>query len=192
MNLAEDARFVCRGPRDLVADALRDERSNFDAFVRSRVRPDEVDDILQLAALRAIERAESLDDPERVVAWLYRIHRNLIIDTHRRRARERDHVDISTTPPELPGTAPTDSCDCSVSQSKRLKPSYATILSLVDADGLGLSEAAQRLEVSTNNATVRLHRARKALRQAMLEHCGVTDPQDCADCRCVYDPCCIA
>ncbi|MEM1334863.1 MAG: sigma factor, partial [Actinomycetota bacterium] len=87
------ARPERRAPRDVVADALRDERGNLEAFVAARVRRDEVDDILQLAALRAMERADALDDPGRVVAWLYRIHRNLIIDTYRQRAREQRYVE---------------------------------------------------------------------------------------------------
>jgi RNA polymerase sigma-70 factor (ECF subfamily) len=57
---------------------------------------------------------------------------------------------------------------------------------------LSLIEAAARLDITHNNATVRLHRARKALRDAMEAHCGVTDPQACAACRCVDDACCAA
>ncbi|MEM9038678.1 MAG: sigma-70 family RNA polymerase sigma factor [Actinomycetota bacterium] len=186
------ARHERRAPRDVVADALRDERSNLEAFVAARVRRDEADDIIQLAALRAMERADALDDPARVVAWLYRIHRNLIIDTYRQRARERRYVETVDEVPDGAAAPADDPCDCSVAQAKRLTPNYAAILSLVDSDGLRLSEAAHRLQVTVNNATVRLHRARKALRQAMLEHCGVRDSDDCADCRCVYDACCAA
>ncbi|MEM7273356.1 MAG: RNA polymerase sigma factor [Actinomycetota bacterium] len=177
---------------DVVTDALREKRSEFEAFVRARVQPQDVDDIVQLAALRAVERADSLDDPDRVVAWLYRIHRNLIVDVHRKRASERRHIDAGADIPELVQTPGEDPCECSVSQARRLRPAYASILSLVDSDGLQLSEAARRLDVSANNAAVRLHRARKALRQAMLEHCGVQDPRECANCRCVYDTCCAA
>ena len=32
----------------------------------------------------------------------------------------------------------------------------------------------------------------KALRKHMQEHCGVSDPRDCVDCRCVEDGCCAA
>lgn len=178
--------------RDLVAETLRQRRSDFEAFVRARAGAQDVDDIVQVAALRAIERADTLHDPERVVAWLYRIHRNLIIDASRKRAREGRYVDaVAEVPEQLEGPA-TDACACSVAQAGRLRPTYASILALVDEDGLRLGEAAQRLEVSTNNAAVRLHRARKALRQAMLDHCGVSDPRDCADCRCVEDACCAA
>ncbi|MEM8708771.1 MAG: sigma-70 family RNA polymerase sigma factor, partial [Actinomycetota bacterium] len=149
------------------------------------------DDVLQVAALRAIERADTLDDPERVDAWLYRIHRNLIIDRYRAVDTERRHLDDGE-PPETAAAALDESCACSVSQARRLPDSYASILTLVDADGLAVNEAAAALQITPNNAAVRLHRARKALRAAMFEHCGVTDVRDCAGCRCIDDACCAA
>ncbi|MEM9653256.1 MAG: RNA polymerase sigma factor [Actinomycetota bacterium] len=187
-----DGHSGVRTNREVVADALRERQSDFAAFVRARVRPEDADDVVQLAALRAVESADSLEDPDRVVAWLYRIHRNLIIDVSRKRASERKYIDPVDEIPEQMDPPAEDPCACSVSQAKRLRPTYASILSLVDSGGLQLGEAARRLDVSTNNAAVRLHRARKALKQAMLEHCGVSDPRDCADCRCVYDTCCAA
>lgn len=178
--------------RHVVAAALRDMAPDFEAFVRARVRSHHAEDVLQLAALRAVERAESLNDPDRVVAWLYRIHRNIIIDTNRRLARERNVVDGLAAVPEQSDPPSIDPCDCSVSLARGLNASYASILSLVDSDGLKVTEAARRLDITANNAAVRLHRARKALKQEMLEHCGVSSPRDCADCRCVYEDCCAA
>ena len=55
-----------RSRRDLVAETLRSP-AEFEAFVRA-VPAQEVDDVLQIAALRAIENAESLDDTNRVIA----------------------------------------------------------------------------------------------------------------------------
>ena len=85
-----------------------------------------------------------------------------------------------------------EACQCSLAQAQRLPDAYASILDLVDAQGFSLVEAAARLDITRNNAAVRLHRARKALRDAMEAHCGVTDPQACAACRCVDDACCAA
>ncbi|MEM8925333.1 MAG: sigma-70 family RNA polymerase sigma factor [Actinomycetota bacterium] len=181
-----------RTKADIVAAALHERQADFEAFVRARTRIQDADDILQLAALRAVERADSLDDPDRVVAWLYRIHRNLIIDVSRKRASERRRVEAVADVPEQTAAPLDDPCDCSVVQARRLRPTYASILTLVDSEGLQLGEAARRLDVTANNAAVRLHRARKALRQEMLDHCGVSDPRECADCRCVYDACCAA
>ncbi len=177
---------------NVIDAALQDRAEELDAFVRARVRRDLVDDVRQRAALRAIEGAASLDDPDRVVPWLYTIHRRLIIDTYRAEARQDAHVDASTPLPDVVEPTLDESCACSVSQAQRLRPSYATVLRLVDSDGLSIAEAARRLETSINNATVRLHRARKALREAMFEHCGVRDVRDCASCRCIEDACCPA
>ena len=94
--------------------------------------------------------------------------------------------------PEQASIDPDDPCHCSVIQASRLPELYSSILGLVDTAGVALKEAAVQLEITPNNAAVRLHRARKALREAMLEHCGVTNPDDCAGCRCVDDVCCAA
>lgn len=142
-----------------------------------------------MAATRAIERAKTLDDSERVLPWLFRVHRNIVIDETRKRARQRrlihDAAIVSEQPDETEAI-----CRCSSAQAKHLPPSYASILALVDLGDLTLAEAAHALGVSRNNAAVRLHRARKALKQRMLDHCGVTSLRDCADCRCVYEGCC--
>ena len=175
---------------EVVTRTLREKRADFQAFVRSRVRSPEAEDVLQIAALRAVERASSLEDPARVVAWLYRLHRNVIIDVGRKRIREGQLIDATAEVPEQ-ATQPADAaCRCSVSQTNHLGSTYASILLLVDAGELKLGEAAKQLGISVNNATVRLHRARKALRERMLEHCQVSSAEDCVDCRCVYDGCC--
>ena len=178
--------------RRLVIETLRSKRADFENFVRARVAEQDVDDILQLGAERAINGAEAIDDPNQVTAWLYRIHRNLIIDTYRRQAADRHRLDHGARVPDGAIGVTEETCQCSLAQAQRLPDSYASILDLVDAQGLSLIEAAARLDITRNNATVRLHRARKALRDAMEAHCGVTDPQACAACRCVDDACCAA
>lgn len=178
--------------RELVAQALCDKRADFEAFVRARVRSEEANDILQLAALRAIERADSLDDPARVVAWLYRLHRNLIVDTVRKQSSEHRVIDPAAEVPDQASPPSSDPCACSVTQATQILSAYSSILSLVDMSGMTLSDAARTLGITVNNATVRLHRARRALKKKMLEHCGVSNLQDCATCRCVYEGCCAA
>ncbi|MEM1025744.1 MAG: sigma factor [Myxococcota bacterium] len=174
-----------------IARALREHGEALRAFVRARVPRADVDDVLQTAALRAVEGSASLKDPERILAWLYRIHRNAVHDSRRSRARSdrvmAAHIDEV---PENPIGPEAEICGCSLSQMKRVRPSYASMLSLVDAGGASLAEAAQLLEISVQNAAVRLHRARRALRTRMREHCGVERLRDCLDCRCAQEGCC--
>ena len=175
---------------ELIASVLCEHAGQFRSFVAARLPSADVDDVLQTAAVRAVERAASLKNPERVLPWLYRVHRNVIADTLRNRAsRERALNEMDATP-EV--GALEELCGCSLAQARLLQPSYASVLALVDAGDATIADAAAHLGISVNNASVRLHRARKALRKAMLGHCGVESMRDCLDCRCVKDGCCTA
>ena len=76
-------------PRACVAAALRAHRGALRRYVASRVPPGDVEDVLQIAALRAIERARDLKDAARVKPWLYRIHANIVVDLGRKKAAQR-------------------------------------------------------------------------------------------------------
>lgn len=173
-----------------VTQALTTHSSALRSFVAARVPTTEVDDVLQNAALRAIEAACALDDEARVRGWLFTIHRNLITDTLRQLGRSERLAEAlrSEAPPPLDDTL--SQCDCSLVQASKLAPAYATILQLVDAQGTSISDAARTLGLTPNNTRVRLHRARKALRDAMQAHCGVQAADECQTCRCVEEDCC--
>lgn len=179
-------------PKACVFAALRTYSAELKRYVRARVPAADVDDVLQVAALRAIEKADALRDPARVLPWLYRIHGNTVIDAGRKRASARRLIETATVEAEPVVVESVPTCGCSVAQARQLSANYASILNLVDIGGVPLAEAANALGISVNNATVRLHRARTALKKRLLEHCGVTSPLACADCRCSYEGCCAA
>jgi RNA polymerase sigma-70 factor (ECF subfamily) len=60
----------------------------------------------------------------------------------------------------------------------------------VDIDGTGLAEVAGTLDITTGNAAVRLHRARRALRGRLRDHCGVETMRQCLACVCNERGCC--
>jgi RNA polymerase sigma factor (sigma-70 family) len=65
---------------------LADHHAAFVGFVRSRTGdPELAEDIVQDSMLKALQTANAPADKEGVVTWFYRILRNAIIDTHRRR-----------------------------------------------------------------------------------------------------------
>lgn len=76
--------------------------------------------------------------------------------------------------PAWPQTAPSwgprepseRACTCSVTQLRALPPAYADIVQRAILGTGTLPQAPDALAIRTNNATVRLHRARKALRAA--------------------------
>ncbi len=176
---------------EVVTEALTQHSDELRAFVIKRVGALEADEVLQNAAKKAFEKSDSLQDKDRVLPWLYQIHRNSSIDALRKLAHKerlfqgiQDDFDVQSPDDKV------DNCSCSIQQALSLKPDYASILSMVDVGNVSLSEAANRLNISKNNATVRLHRAREALKSAMQSHCGVTSYNECADCKCVYEGCC--
>jgi RNA polymerase sigma-70 factor, ECF subfamily len=174
----------------LVADALAAHREALEVFVGARVAPSEIEDVLQIASLRAIERAEGLDDPDRVLAWLRRIVRNVIVDEARARQARARRLATAAAEAATSVGGEEEPCHCSARLAGELPPPYAAVLRLVDLGDASVSEAAARLGITTNNATVRLHRARKSLRAKLREHCGVASAVACRDCRCTYDGCC--
>lgn len=186
---------VVANKAQLVTQALSEHRVALSAFVRARVPQGNAEDLLQSAAVKAIEGAASLDNPERVLPWLYRIHRNLIIDGVRTRDSQRRMLDRVKQEESLAAQiAETESnnetCACSVHLAHTLPSNYANILRLVDLGESSIQEAAIQLGITANNAMVRLHRARKALKKTLMDHCGVTQFNECNNCSCVDDGCC--
>jgi RNA polymerase sigma factor (sigma-70 family) len=149
----------------------------------------EAEDILQIAIERALTRSAQLRDPDRAEAWVARILRNVLIDE----LRKRREVNVSVDDLELATNAPEGfDCDCVLAQITELKPEYAELLRRVIIDGATITHVAVELGMTANNAMVRLHRARKALRAQLESHCGTTSASMCADCGCRERRCCSA
>jgi RNA polymerase sigma-70 factor (ECF subfamily) len=75
-------------------------------------------------------------------------------------------------------------CECMNTLLPTLKPEYAEILQRVDLQDSALTEVASELGISQNNATVRLHRARQALKRQLEQSCGTCATHGCLDCTC--------
>jgi RNA polymerase sigma factor (sigma-70 family) len=181
---AREPRLESMDARILVP-LLAGERTRFVRQVRRRLPTDaDAEDVVQRAMMRATERAGSLDDPERLRAWFGRILRRGIADFHRSRrpedASESAGVDVPADAEDARHTA----CACSTRLLDALPARYADVLRRVDVDGQTPELAAAALSISTANLHVRLHRARRALRERVMKHCGVSMCGPCLDCSC--------
>ncbi len=178
------------GP-DPVSELVR-EREAFVRFVRPRVESEAVaEEIVQNAFVRSIEHGGELRDGESATAWFYRILRNAIVDHYRRRdAAGRAHERIEREMPETIAEAPLDertrACACVKNLAATLKPEYAEVLEKVDVDGRAVSEVAAESGISANNAAVRLHRARQALKKRVEQTCRSCAKHGCVDCTCKH------
>ena len=174
-----------------VVAALVDGHRRFLAFLERRVGSREVaEDILQEAFVRGFERAGQLRDEEAAVAWFYRLLRNAIVDHWRRqasdrRARERAGVtEESAIPAEPDDEAFAEICACLRPVVETLKPEYAEAIRSVDLERGSVSAFAEKEGITANNASVRLHRARLALRRGLERSCGTCAEHGCLDCSC--------
>jgi RNA polymerase sigma factor (sigma-70 family) len=174
-------------PRDRATssiDRLVALKGDFLRFVRARVRSDaEAEDLLQAAYLKATARADTIREDESTVAWFYRLLRNAVIDLHRERGRgdAAPLEEASEVPdPELHRAV----CACVSELVPTLKPDWARLVRRVDLEGVGVPDAARDEGITPNNAAVRLHRARAALRDKVRTVCGACARHGCLDCSC--------
>jgi RNA polymerase sigma factor (sigma-70 family) len=161
----------------------RDFLGFLQARTGSRVLAEE---LLQAAFVRALEKGQTLREDESAVAWFYRLLRNALIDHHRRaavegrvKAKQAAHAEPSVDP-ELRDVI----CQCITTLLPTLKPEYSALIAQVDLAERPLSEVAKALAITTNNAHVRLHRARQALKQQLERSCGTCAAHGCLDCTC--------
>lgn len=173
-----------------VLQVLVENHRRFLAFLERRLGSREAaEDLLQEGFARAIARAPTLRDGDSVVAWFYRLLRNAVTDHYRRRGAEDRALAwvAGTTEPSEPGPDPdlhATVCGCVGGLVGTLKPEYAKALQRVELDGISVAAYAQETGITSNNAGVRLYRAREALRRQVILSCGTCCKHGCLDCAC--------
>lgn len=144
-----------------------------------------VDDILQEVFVRVHRQINSVNDPNRVVSWIYQITRNAIIDHYRKPVRQReiptglssqlemcdetsqkreraDREEDEESRSELAG--------CLRPMIERLSQDYRDAITLVEIEGLTQQAAAKQIGISLSGMKSRVQRGRKQLKQ-MLDDC---------------------
>ena len=167
-------------PMDPVIEAALTE--NYRAFLKFLARrlgdQSTAEDVLHSFCLRVARKSSGIKDSNSVVAWLYSVLRSVLVDHYRSEAvRQRgeagyaqeqvllgdDRVDL-----ELEEAV----CNCFRSLLPTLRPDYAEIIRRVDLSGEPRDKVAADIAITPTNARVRLHRARRALREAVIAFCG--------------------
>lgn len=172
-----------------VVAALVDNHRRFLGFVQKRVGDRAAaEEIVQAAFVRGLEKAGEIRDEERAVAWFYRLLRNAIVDHWRARGVEtravealaRELGDAHEPAPEVES----ELCGCFESLLPTLKSEHAEILRAVDLGSTRPVDFAAAQGITANNAMVRLHRARAALREKLVRSCRTCAEHGCLDCTC--------
>lgn len=178
---------ACLPPSPEVIERLVASHRGFLSFLESRVANRAIaEELLQTAFVRTLEKGGGIEDSDSAVAWFYRVLRNAITDYYRRRASEARTLESQASEPRPPIDPELRDavCECVQTILPTLKPEYSDIVRRVDLEESALAAVASDLQISTNNATVRLHRARQALRRQLERSCGTCATHGCLDCTC--------
>jgi len=173
---------------ELVQRAVSGEREAFDEMVRRtyrdayglalRLTSDEEDarDVVQDAYLRAYRSLDRFRGDAQFSTWLYRIVANCASTAtgKRRRHRHDELPDESHVPDLRPEADPAAQADVSALRSQlddaiqELPPRLRSVVVLRDVYDLPHDAIAEELGISVSAAKVRLHRARRRLRERVF------------------------
>jgi RNA polymerase sigma-70 factor (ECF subfamily) len=142
-------------------------------FIRRRVADDHVaDDLLQETFVRVHRNLPSLQEADRLAAWVYQIARNVIHDHHRQASK------ITLALADDPPDDADDRSSCLKSRASewleemvnQLPDGYREAVQLSEIEGLAQQEVAERLGLSLSGAKSRIQRGRAMLKDE-LERC---------------------
>jgi RNA polymerase sigma factor (sigma-70 family) len=184
--MATDAPEESAAVEDIAATLVANHR-DFLAFVEKRVgNRATAEEILQDAFVRSMDKLDTVRDT--AIGWFYRVLRNAIVDHYRRSAAAERRHEAYAREEQL--GEPQDEelhrvvCKCVAQLAETLKPEYAAALKRVEVDGVSVKDYAEETGISSNNAGVRIFRAREALRKQVARSCGTCATHGCVDCTC--------
>lgn len=172
---------------------LLEQEPAFLAFLRKRISDDAVtEDLLQQSLMKAVERGHELKESDSAVSWFYRILRNAVTDYYRSHAADHRKLEglrqemIAAGDDKMPALDELRPaiCTCLDPLLKKMRPAYAHLIERIDLRGELPADVAKELKLTTNNLTVRLHRARQALRASLEQACGICTKHGCLNCTC--------
>jgi RNA polymerase sigma-70 factor (ECF subfamily) len=138
--------------------------------------PADADDLAQATVERALRSRDHWEPGSRLDSWLYRIMRNLWIDTVRSRGRREAH-EAPENEAQTVGSDPRESIDASLELQRamaamdRLPAEQREVVALILIEGFGYREASEMLGLPIGTVSSRLVRGRTAL-LAMLSGTG--------------------
>jgi RNA polymerase sigma-70 factor (ECF subfamily) len=128
----------------------------------------DADDLTQATLERALRSREQWQAGSRLDSWLYRIMRNLWIDTVRARTR-KEKVEAPEEEAQSIGDDPRDSIESSLELKRamaamdRLPEDQREVVALILIEGFGYREVSEMLDLPIGTVSSRLVRGRTAL-----------------------------
>lgn len=157
-------------------------RERLRAFIARRVAADAaVDDLLQEVFLKIQGKIDQVQDPRRLVSWIFTVTRHAIIDYYRTSHRYRElpaglaadvEALMAVDEPEGEFDEPRiQLASCLRPMVDQLAPEYRDALTLVELDGLTQQAAASKLGLSLSGMKSRVQRGRRQLKTLLHDCC---------------------
>jgi len=171
-------------------DHLLDHRDAIRRYILSLTKdPAEADDLTQETYLRVQAGFHTLRSETKALPWLYRIATNLCYDRFRQASykqskKETEVIEADNPDRSSAASIPDDGprLDLAMEQDEmsgcvqqyvaQLSDQYRSVILLHDTQGLSNPEIAEMLDLSLATVKIRLHRARKRLREALDRACS--------------------
>ena len=142
-------------------------------YISSLVRDyHDADDLVQTVAAIVVRKRDEYDPQKAFVGWVLSIARLEVLNFRRKAARDRhqfseDVVELISDTYERVTTNHSSRREALLACLKRLKDRARKAIGLRYSDGLMPAEIGERMGITTNAATVMIHRARKSLRECI-------------------------
>lgn len=145
-------------------------------FIQSKVaNPEDTNDILQDSLYRAQKEINSQKQYTKFTSWIYQIVRNSIIDHYRKKRLNvsLDELNLAIEESLNHNNENKDITKCMQSLIKELPDKYKVALQLTEFHNLSQLGLSKKLGLSVSGAKSRIQRARKKLREIILECCDI-------------------
>jgi len=144
------------------------------ALVLTHNRAD-AEDLVQIAFVRALNRAGSLDADTNWPAWLKTVIRNLAVDLARRNQRWRSSELLESTHPAPTLDAASDEPWAEVTPEQlqaavdSIDAHYQAVYRLHHLEGASYAQMSEQLNIPVRTVGTRLHRARGRIRDSLVK-----------------------
>ena len=136
------------------------------------------DDLVQETFIRVQRNLDSVRNPSKISSWIFQIAYNLCQDHFKSRKKQntKESDDISGVFSEMPVQKKLEQFEmgaCVQEQIGLLPGQQGIVLILYDLLGYRHDEIAQMLDITKENARIRLYRARKNLKSILEKKCTI-------------------
>ncbi len=130
----------------------------------------DADDLTQQTFLKVFQKISQFEHQSQFQTWLYRLATNECLQHLRSRARNREFfVDVDHAAKNSETAITFDNSELLEIAMNRLEPDLRVIFQLREIEMLNYAELSEILQISEGTVGSRLNRARKLLRESLVE-----------------------